>query len=63
MFSILQALGKIRPETPQVLKAGADYSSMTNSQLKALLDEKGIAYEANATKVVLIALLDGEGND
>ena len=34
-----------------------DYTKMTNAELKALLDEKDIAYEASAVKADLIALL------
>lgn len=34
-----------------------NYSALTNDELKALLDEKGIAYSSNATKAELIALL------
>lgn len=37
-----------------------DYSTKTNEELKALLDEKGIAYKAADTKDVLISLLNGE---
>lgn len=34
-----------------------DLSKLTNDQLKALLDEKGIAYAGNAKKADLLALL------
>jgi len=33
---------------------------MTNAQLKALLDERGIEYRSNSTKAELIALLHEE---
>lgn len=41
-------------------EAEPDYSRMTNAELKALLDERNISYEANATKADLLALLQGE---
>ncbi|MFR0703089.1 HeH/LEM domain-containing protein [Enterococcus sp.] len=37
--------------------ATADYSSLTVPELKALLDERGIAYPSNAKKQDLIDLL------
>lgn len=37
----------------------ADYSAMTVEQLKAVLDEKEIAYDGSAKKADLIALLEG----
>lgn len=39
-----------------------DYSSMTNDQLRALLDEKGIKYLARDSKPELIELLNGHSN-
>lgn len=39
---------------------GQDLSAMTNSELKGLLDEKGIEYASNATKAELIELLEGD---
>ncbi|MBC1605663.1 hypothetical protein HCJ39_13160 [Listeria rocourtiae] len=35
---------------------------MTNSELKAILDEKGITYAVKATKAELIALIEGAEN-
>lgn len=37
------------------------YSKKTVAELKRLLDEKGIAYDTNALKADLIALLEGSG--
>ena len=34
-------------------------STLTNKELKALLDEKGIEYDAKANKETLIKLLEG----
>lgn len=34
-------------------------SALTNKELKALLDEKGIEYDARANKETLIKLLEG----
>ncbi|HBI73619.1 MAG TPA: hypothetical protein DDY59_10555 [Lachnospiraceae bacterium] len=36
-----------------------DYSDKTKEELKAILDEKGIAYDARAKKEDLIKLLEG----
>ena|SRR5690625_1332020 len=40
--------------------AGRDLESLTNDELKAILDEKGIKYNAKATKPELINLVEGE---
>jgi regulator of replication initiation timing len=39
-----------------------DYNSLTADQLRALLDEKGIAYKARDSKPELIELLNGHSN-
>ncbi|EUJ41523.1 putative phage protein [Listeria weihenstephanensis FSL R9-0317] len=36
---------------------------MTNSELKAILDEREIPYAVKATKAELIALIEGAEND
>jgi outer membrane biosynthesis protein TonB len=47
------------PEPEPAPEAGPDYSKMTNSQLKALCDERGITVPPRAKKAVLVALLEG----
>ena len=39
--------------------APIDYGKLSNDKLKALLDEKGIEYDAKAKKDDLIKLLEG----
>lgn len=39
-----------------------DYNSMTADQLRALLDEKGVAYKVRDSKPELIELLNGHSN-
>ena len=36
-----------------------DYSKLTVTKLKELLDERGVEYDSNALKADLVALLEG----
>ncbi|EJE1078097.1 hypothetical protein M4H08_001935 [Listeria monocytogenes] len=52
----------MHPAEPVQLK-GTGYSEMTNSELKAILDELGVSYNAKATKAELIALIEGANDE
>lgn len=53
-----EKIAKMRAEAEQKEQPKA-FVEFTNKELKALLDKKGLEYEARATKETLIKLLEG----
>lgn len=52
----LERIAKMREEAEL---NNSDFKDKTNKELKALLDEKGIEYDAKAKKEDLVKLLEG----
>ena len=46
-------------EANKLVEIQSETPTLTNKELKALLDEKGIEYDAKANKETLIKLLEG----
>ncbi len=58
-FQRRRRLARLAKEPVTNLQEDSALTALTNKELKALLDQKGIGYEQKANKETLIKLLEG----